>query len=337
LEVFAVMIEKRTVFILGAGASCPYGFPTARQLRKDILAKSGEWYGQYVHGFTTEHAFRRIDQGYPDQLTLEHFVQSFRLSSTESIDLFLSRNPQLVKMGKMAICLAILKAEKQSHFREDVEKPERDWYFYLYNRLTRGFATQESYCCFPQSNVAFITFNYDRSLEHFLFESVLHSCEGIDSAKAKEIMSQIPIIHVYGQVGGLGWQAVGPRIAYGGESDDFSQIDLLSVIENLYVVHEERVNPELERAREVIKEAERIFFLGFGYAKENFEVLGFPDVLNKAHRVSGTAMDSTSSEIQGIESYFRNGLVHSGVGSTIARTQVRICGGDCVQLLRDFL
>ena len=33
------MITEKTVFILGAGASKPYGFPTALELRKDIIYK----------------------------------------------------------------------------------------------------------------------------------------------------------------------------------------------------------------------------------------------------------------------------------------------------------
>ena len=31
------MIDKQTVFILGAGASAPYGYPTGKQLRQQII------------------------------------------------------------------------------------------------------------------------------------------------------------------------------------------------------------------------------------------------------------------------------------------------------------
>ena len=32
------MLEKKTVFILGAGASKPYNFPTAIELSKDVIS-----------------------------------------------------------------------------------------------------------------------------------------------------------------------------------------------------------------------------------------------------------------------------------------------------------
>ena len=39
------MIQKRTVFVLGAGASLPYGFPVGRTLKKIVLQtiEGGGW------------------------------------------------------------------------------------------------------------------------------------------------------------------------------------------------------------------------------------------------------------------------------------------------------
>ena len=34
------MIETKTVFVLGAGANAPYGYPTGAGLRKEICKKS---------------------------------------------------------------------------------------------------------------------------------------------------------------------------------------------------------------------------------------------------------------------------------------------------------
>jgi len=239
-------------------------------------------------------------------------------------------------MGKVAISLGILDAEKSSHFREDVKDPQQDWYFYLYNRLTRNLTAQNSYPDFPRGNIAFITFNYDRSLEYFLFNSILHSFQGMDSAQAIELMQQMPITHVYGQVGGLDWQDARAKTKYGSEIQDFSQIDLLPITKDLYVVHEERTNPQLEKAREEIRKAERIFFLGFGYADENLEVLGIPDGLRAEHDIYGTAMGWTPKEIYDIRSRFAAGLRQAG-NVLGGRDQVLIRDCDCVSLLREFL
>jgi hypothetical protein len=334
------MIEKRTVFILGAGASCPYNFPTASGLRRSILNETPKRYGQYMRGFGTEHAMLKLAHGYPDESIMKQFIESFALSSTESIDLFLSRNPQFVQMGKMAICLAILDAERRSYFREDVPERKQDWYFYLYNRLTKGLTGPDSCCGFPQSNIAFITFNYDRSFEHFLFDSILYSFEGMDFEKVRELACRIPIVHVYGQVGGLSWQQAQARVKYGGESVDFSTIDLLRLIQDLYVVHEERLNPQLGKAREEITKAERIFFLGFGYAKENLEAIGLPGALRRHHQIYGTAKGWIMKEIHGLKCDFLltfQRLADADGERFGARNTVEIQDCDCVQLLRDFL
>lgn len=36
------MITKNTLFILGAGASVPYGYPTGRELRKLLISNSSD-------------------------------------------------------------------------------------------------------------------------------------------------------------------------------------------------------------------------------------------------------------------------------------------------------
>ena len=100
----------------------------------------------------------------------------------------------------MAICLSIHYAERKSRFREQVEKPEHDWYFYLYNRLTREATGKEDYRQFGGNPIPFVTFNYDRSLEDFLLTSLLHSFEGMDEQTAKEELEKTPIIHVYGRL-----------------------------------------------------------------------------------------------------------------------------------------
>ncbi len=81
------------------------------------------------------------------------------MSTTPSVDLFLARNPYFAVIGKIAICLSILHAEKYSRFREEVKKPEHDWYRYLYEKLTRELTDKCSLQEFHKNNVAFVTFN----------------------------------------------------------------------------------------------------------------------------------------------------------------------------------
>ncbi len=335
------MIQTRTVFVLGAGANCPYGFPTAKGLREQILSSFVNRYTQFLGDPSRGIGAGRTASGYPSLDEAKRFVECFDLSSTKSIDLFLSRNPRFEKIGKMAICLSILYAERYCDFREQIKKAEaeHDWYFYLYDRLTRDATGKDDYSQLAENRVTFVTFNYDRSLEHFLFTSLLHSFEGIDEQRTKEELRRKPVIHVYGKPASLPWERDDGQgtLPYASQIDDFASVDLLGISNNIYVVHGERINPNLESARKKVHEADHVFFLGFGYAKENLEILGLPGVLRRDHQIYGTALGWTDREINGIRNDFLDGLRRSGRHTLGVGDQVQIEQCDCVALLREFL
>jgi hypothetical protein len=327
------MIEKRTVFILGAGVSCPYGFPTAGELRTAILAGLSGWYGVLV-----DREARRAHEGYPDIPVVLEFLNEFRGSNADSVDLFLSRWPRFQTIGKLAILLGILQKEKNSCSDDKAKDTDRDWYFHLYKRLAGDLTGRDGYQGFGRNKIAFITFNYDRSLEHFLFESLVHSFEGADTQAVKSQIDRIPIVHVYGRLAPLPWQEDDKSKVVGyGDYPSVSPGNALGMIGNLFVVYEERTSPALEEARKHIQAADRIFFLGFGYAKENLEVLGFPDVLKPSHQIFGTAMGWNAREVADITHDFVSGLQRSGNGSASVGDRVKIRDYDCVHLLHEFL
>ena len=80
--------------------------------------------------------------------------------------------------------------------------------------------------------------------------------------------------------------------------------------------------PKLEKAIELIETAQRIFFLGFGYAKENLEILQLPDILEN-QRIYGTALGLPKREIATISSRFKKRSYKPDIHSL-----------DCLQLLR---
>ncbi len=113
------MIREETIFILGAGASKPYGYPTGAELRKKIINKFRNQY----HSNTV--VFEQINTFKEDLINhSESFLNKFELSSTKSIDLFLSRNPKFMDIGKLAIKLSIYNSELESKFREKVDRNE---------------------------------------------------------------------------------------------------------------------------------------------------------------------------------------------------------------------
>jgi hypothetical protein len=79
------VIYDNTVFILGAGASVPYGYPTGKELREYICSHFKERFGE----------IEETNVSYTNR-----FSDTFKKSSTGSIDLFLSRNTQFSEIGR---------------------------------------------------------------------------------------------------------------------------------------------------------------------------------------------------------------------------------------------
>jgi hypothetical protein len=237
------------------------------------------------------------------ELQAREFVDSFKRSGL-TIDEFLAGNPDFMKMGIYAILFRIFNAEINSKFREDVEKPEHDWYLYLFRRMKQGLLKPDACRDFHKNDVSFITFNYDRSLEHFLYDSLFHSFREIDHAETKRQICALNIVHVFGKVAALDWQdpdseqGSDNRVAYGKRAND---IKIPSLLNNLRIIYDERENPPLDQAKKLIREAKRIYFLGFGYRPENIELLDFPTILEKQGVTScpptyGTALNLTKQE-----------------------------------------
>jgi len=320
------MVKTRTVFILGAGASCPYGYPSGRELRQQICSYHVADCESYLN------ANSRITPLIPQELRRAgDFANKFRKSSTKSIDLFLARNPEFTTYGKRAILFRIFAAEKQSRFREETKYKDQDWYSWLFEQLTQTLVRKEDYSRFGENCISFVTFNYDRSLEFFLYESLINSFNGVAPGKIVEQLDKIRIIHVFGQAAPLRWQGQDHVMEY---AEDTTNTNVEIFCDNLRIIYEKSENLELDEAQEVISKASRVFFLGFGYAQENLDALGIPAILNAAQHVYGTALALTKREINRVKSVLK---LTAGSGPEGGPVNLLIEDLDCLALLRKYL
>ena len=196
-------------------------------------------------------------------------------------------------MGKKAIALSILEAERESKFGEDMDEKLRpqDWYSYIYHRMTNDLSKPESFNRFKENEVTFVTFNYDRSLEFFLYSSLLYSFPLAGSQKIAEQINTIDILHVYGVIHPLPWQG-SPNSEYASKQPvNLNMINALST--NIKTVYEASTGATARH--DAIEKARQIFFLGFGYGEENLEALGIGEV-GPGQRVFGTALGSSAKE-----------------------------------------
>ena len=339
------MINKKTVFVLGAGASCPYGYQSGAGLRAWICFQQG-FRDACVNN-------KHININMPT----EDFINKFSKSSKQSIDLFMATNPKLAITGKHIIVFAIFMAEVRSRFREETKITQEfysgsnldhpatvllgkgyfqgeDWYSYLFNKLTSGFTKSDVLPDFSDDKIAFITFNYDRSLEHILFESLSNTFTEVSQPDIIECLKKLKILHVYGKVAPLKWQDPEKGVDYRQKIDG----DILKrSADNIRTIHEQKVSPELEEARTLLAQAQQIFFLGFGYAQENMEVLGLPGIIPYECWVYGTAFGAEDKEIEDIRGRIILGLKPgplAGMGKNEGRIEIK--NMDCLKLLRNY-
>lgn len=294
-----IMIEKRKyVFIIGAGASIPFGFPSGQGLYDLVRDNIVEFSKQYAR--VTLKSARLDPIGVMDQARA--FAKALKETNGVSVDKFININPKFDHIGRLAIAAAILRCENQSIVPISSNLGEDNWYGYLYGKLIEGLDTAQELLKFGDNNISFITFNYDRSLEHYLSENLfgLLASSTVSKPDIVESLKRLKIIHVYGQTGFLPYQVSGSGdnhlvLNYGNNKDSLIENanNILSLVEVMYSSRENS-NAIIE-AKNLIREADRILFLGFGFDTLNLKILGFPLVYGQKE-IMGTAYEKTTNE-----------------------------------------
>ncbi len=78
------MITQDTVFILGAGASAPYGYPTAKELRTFIITQFRNKYSSYIQKSRNT----GIIDARSEADKFSYLIESFNQSATNSMIYF---------------------------------------------------------------------------------------------------------------------------------------------------------------------------------------------------------------------------------------------------------
>ena len=141
------------VLVLGAGASKPYGLPLGTELRDSVIRAENNFalYQRVLDVEITKYQYAEFTK------TLAH-------SGFSSVDAFLEENSEWLEIGKAAIALELLKAEwKSINNLFPPKQPKDHWYETLWSYLKAP-----SWSTFKKNKISIITFNYDRSLEHYL-------------------------------------------------------------------------------------------------------------------------------------------------------------------------
>ena len=255
------MINKKTLFILGAGASQPFSFPGGLQLRQNIIELIGPTYTntptpQYLQ------IFEQCGHALP---ALYLFKDTFVKSQKYSIDAFLEHRPEYIRLGKLLITHNLIQLENLETIYNN-----SDWYGYLWNKMNSKFED------FDKNNISFITFNYDRSLETYLLNSIM-ALYNKPEDECYQKLKKIPIVHVHGKIGMDKYEDPVNYTSFG-QNIIRDYIKLIKAAETIKIIHEDISNDEeFLLAHKLIKEAEQIIIIGLGYDETNLSRLKIND------------------------------------------------------------
>lgn len=275
----------KTVVVVGAGASCEFDFPSGVQLNgliaDQLKTSQDDWGNIYWVDRAVDGCFRSWDG-----LTAKELFQSTKtiregIHFHQSPDDYLyamGENQAVVAAGKVGIAASILKAERSSwlsklhdgdvdHASQTLISQKQAWPLQLIGLRSPGLRAGEIERAF--ANLAFVNFNYDRCLEHLLYHGLrrTHQLSPEDSAG---IVSGIRIIHPYGRVGDLPWQTHKNALPFGGTYDG----RLPEISDRIQTLTEARhTESELAEIKQIMSEARRVVFLGFGFHRQNMALL----------------------------------------------------------------
>jgi len=279
------MITAPTVFIIGAGASSEYGFPLGTELVKQAVF--------HTRAAATALVKALVSSGVSADDAGEFSVR-LRDSDPNSIDTFLENNrEEYVRIGKAAIALVILLAEVNClKHRLLIEKaPEDHWLKYIWNAVREACSAQT----LQDNRISFVTFNYDRVLETYL-DGVIQNAFNLELAEATVLREQaFPIVHLHGQVSNIGFGAYPPG--------ELLNERLQEIASGIRVVHDSvpRDDPAFEKAFGMIRSAQMICCLGFGYHPTNVMRLRLEELKALTAQFCGSAYGMGAAQIQQAE------------------------------------
>jgi hypothetical protein len=183
-----------------------------------------------------------------------------------------SGTPEAVQLGKIAIANEILGAERNSTLSEKrdtgrVDVPLGGWIWpFLSMTLGSDLTREQAELAF--ANVTLINFNYDRTVEQYLYWA-LQQYGRVSADEAASAVISLKQIRPYGSIGNLQWQE-NPGPPFGGsEGGD----NLFSLAKSIRTYTEQQYEGTDQKIDQALDSARLVIFLGFGYHPQNMGLL----------------------------------------------------------------
>jgi len=286
-NLFNLMKNKTTTYIIGAGASFELGLPTGEQLKDQIskllninfnfdkLSSGDQQIVDALNAYIRENKtslklneYRseciHISENLPLAISIDNLIDNNRGNATIEL------------CGKLGIVKSIILAEKKSLlFEKNNEKLNfsnliNSWYLPFFKTLTENCTLKE--LTNRLKSITLIIFNYDRCIEHFIINALI-SYYRLNDTDAYNLFENLTIIHPYGTIGSLQWQKSNDdiNVPFGG---NIPTNKLIQHAQNIKTFTEGTESSNTKEIHNAIEKADRTIFLGFAYHKINMKLLG---------------------------------------------------------------
>jgi len=284
--------------VLGAGASAEVGMPVGTKLITDITQAIGfpsDARGQLsqnediplfhsiahiasqsfgaIQQYDIELALTRLREGLPLAPSIDNFIDSHK------------GNPHIAMIGKMAITHCILKAERQSALfvppedhrnRVDFSAIGDTWYVSLFKLITQNIELDR--LAGQLQRICVVTFNYDRSFEHFMFNAI-RAYYGVGEQEAEQLLQNLTVHHAYGKVGDLPWQQQQHGVGYGESRLHHQRVAEVSKEIKTFTEGTSLADSHILAIRNAVRNPTKLLFLGFAFHPLNMQLLYLHDSL----------------------------------------------------------
>lgn len=256
-------IDKKIVFILGAGASVHLGYPTGIELVRYLCRNP-------LDGKSEKHYLA------------DEFIRVLKNSFSSSIDSFLEQRSdgiyarEFSDYAKQGIAQILISRENINTLSDFEGLNGIDnWYRYFWDKV---FGDKEA---LTDGRLSFITFNYDVSFEYFLYTALINNYVHKED-ELNDFMRKIPILHIHGQLAVLPWEEgySGYEDAYGDDTPGKRR----RAIERFHLIGDRASETVLDKARNKLSKANIICFLGFGFDKNNISKLNLKEIIHTIHK-----------------------------------------------------
>lgn len=295
------MILQKTVFILGAGASLDYRFPSGPMLKR--LAIESLERGQRLHDLLL-----RCGQK-PGPLS--EFRNLLRQSFQPTIDAFVESRREFDEIARLTCAALLLPYEVDGNLEIGPGDNDReDWYSYLFQWLVPRTRLDDLLV----NKLAVLTFNFERSFERALYRGLAASFREPQD-RLQNIASSLLPTHVHGSLGEPKW-ILGVGLDYGENAEDPETIK--AAAGRLKLVFDDLTREDRRQISSVLADAQQICFLGFGFHSQNLEKLGLDHERYRNTVIRGTVKGMPYGQIEVIRTKrFGQNVLHPKDGTIL--------------------